>query len=87
MTTLEKVARAIVGHITAQGCMPSENMPEAFVIARTAIEALKPTTPDMRIAGGIAIAQSIPTAETLVDPADACWNAMLDRILAERDDG
>lgn len=35
-------------------------------------------TPDMRIAGGIAWAEALKTAETYVDCADACWKAMWD---------
>lgn len=34
-------------------------------------------TPDMRIAGGIAWSDAMPTAATYVDAADACYKAML----------
>lgn len=95
MTTLEKAARAIanirgIGPTTdlipddfIWRCYDKEN---AFAEARAAIEALKEATPDMRIAGGIAIAESAKTAETQVDNADACWQAMINIILNEQSD-
>jgi hypothetical protein len=50
-------------------------------IARAVIEALRKPTPDMRIQGGIAWSEALPTAETYVDTADACWKAMIDAAL------
>lgn len=35
----------------------------------------------MRIAGGIAWSDALPTAETYVDTADACFRAMIDAAL------
>lgn len=82
MTTLEKAARALA---IADG--ESENDFLGYIIGvRAVLEALKTATPDMCIAGGIAIAESMNTAETQVDNAHACWNAMLDAILNEKPD-
>lgn len=80
-TTLEKAARALA---VADG--ESEDDFLGYVIGvRAVVKALKPATPDMRIAGGIAGA-SAGSAETWVDIADATWNAMLNAILNEKPD-
>lgn len=91
MTMLEKIAKAM--HEAHQsrivvGTLSWDDQ-NSYVksgwnkFARAAIEELKEPTPDMRIAGGIALASAMQTAETLVDPADACWKAMFDQILKE----
>lgn len=48
------------------------------------MEAAREPTPSMRIAGGIAWAKALPTAETYVDCADACWKAMWNTDYDER---
>lgn len=99
MTTLEKAARAIkagrgcdADDIHCEFCLwgPDERTKEwdetgCIWLARAAIESLRNPTPDMCIAGGIAIAESMKTAETHVDNAHECWNAMLDAILNEKE--
>lgn len=53
----------------------------AEAVARIVIAALREPTPDMRIAGGIAWSNALPSAETYVDSADAGWKAMIDEAL------
>lgn len=50
-------------------------------LMRAAIEAMRESTPDMNIKGGIAISDADGTAETLVDCSSACWQAMIDEAL------
>lgn len=50
-------------------------------LMRAAIAAVRESSPDMNIKGGIAIAEADKTAETLVDCSSACWEAMIDEAL------
>lgn len=54
--------------------------------ARRILESMREPTPEMRIVGGIAFANKIRDAEqedTLVDPIDAAWRAMIDEARKE----
>lgn len=90
MTTLEKVAKAVCEKLfgpfdVRELDRPSSVSAQSMMATRAALESLKNPTPDMCIAGGIAIAEAMKTAETHVDNAHACWNAMLDAILNEKE--
>jgi hypothetical protein len=49
--------------------------------ARAVVLMMREPTPDMRVDGGIAWALADEEAETYVDNADACWKAMIDKVL------
>lgn len=100
MTTLEKAAQAVLdgvlndsngpGKISSAGSevrISGEVQFDSRRVARVALEALRNPTPDMCIAGGIAIAESMKTAETQIDNANECWRRMIGVILDEHSNG
>lgn len=97
MTTFEKAAKAMFEMVRARAKqnglifgpetwweeLPDWVQKEYIDQVRVTVEVIRNPTPEMCIAGGIAIAESEKTAETQVDNANECWRRMVGVILDE----